>query len=153
MSKSNSRGQYRQQNSSWLVLFLLIIFGCDSPPSKEHYNDVVRVTFSFLSKGINPDMAISDCDAIFEYGPVLKDTSITDKIFINKLLALTKQLKQSNAKANYDFRIMATIYFDNNEKKQLCLGEGYLTVVDGFLMDDNKELFLLIDKTLYSELE
>jgi len=139
-------------NGKYLILSILLI--CfSSCTNREDYIDIKNVQqlkIAYLPKGINPNMAISNCDAIFEYPKVLlKDTIITDSEFISSFINEVNKLKESNKSINYDFRIKCLIIINKGENKEICFGEDHLIVFDDILMEDNAQLISKINNALY----
>ena len=67
--------------------------------------------------------------------------------FVNSINSLEK----SNEEVDFDFRLKLLIFTKKSDKPhELCLGEGYLTVLNGKLMKDNPQLFNLLDDILFN---
>jgi hypothetical protein len=133
-----------------LALAVLAI-RCNVNPKSCVSDDVTNVIVYYLPKGINTDKAIRECNDIFFYNPVLQDTLISDRGFIDSLSYIINQLKPSEREVNYEFRIKMVLKLVDKKQIEVCLGEGYLICVDGNLMEDNTALFDLIDKSLYDK--
>ena len=138
------------------VLFLLILTythfstSCTTTKRPLDCNDVQEIKIAFLPKGINPNKAISNCNDIFQYRPVLKDTVLNNQEFICNFIRNINKLEESNIAINYDFRVACLIVLKSGKHPQkLCFGEGYITVFNDILMKDNANLFKLLDETLY----
>lgn len=134
----------------YILASTFFLSNCSAPNKVLNCNEVKAIKFAYLPKGINPNKAISNCEDIFKYRPLLKDTTITNKKFVCEFFKLVKELKPSNQLAHRDFRIICLIAFsDNKEPLKICFGEGYLTVYNQNLMKDNHSLFDLLDEVLY----
>jgi hypothetical protein len=138
-----------------MLLFFILAYtqvtsSCTSSKQTLDCKDVQEIKIAFLPKGINTNKAISNCEDIFQYRPVLKDTVINDKEFICNFVRNINKLEKSNEPINYDFRVACLIVLKSGKHPQkLCLGEGYTTVFNDILMKDNANLFKLLDETLY----
>jgi hypothetical protein len=133
-----------------LSIILTCFSSCKNEESFVDSKNVQQLKIAYLPKGINPDMAISNCDDIFEYPEVLlKDTTVTNPEFILTFISELNKLKKSNRSINYDFRIKCLIILKQGEKKEICFGEDHLIVFDGILMEDNTKLINQINLQLY----
>lgn len=142
----------RQSISGYLFVILLvtILQGCSKSDYYVDSENVKEIKIAYLPKGINPDMAISKCEDIFEYPKVLiKDTIISDREYIKNFIRNVNELEESEKPINYDFRINCLMVLEKGKYKQICFGEDHLIVLDGKLMRDNQKLIDLINKTLY----
>jgi hypothetical protein len=154
MLRSSNKGRFNRLNKLWvLIVFAVISARCNTNTKSYVSDDVTNVIISYLPKGINTNMAIRECNDIFFYHPVLRDTSISDKGFIDSLSSIINRLKPSYQEVNYEFRIKMVFNFLDKKQLEVCLGEGYLINVDGVLMEDSKDLFDLIDKTIYTKVD
>lgn len=130
-------------------LFFLLLCGCNST-NKLKCNNVQGIKIAYLPKGINPNKAISNCDDIFDYSPVLMDTTITNKEIICKFINLANEFVVSNDSSNKDFRIICLIFVNGSEKPtKMCFGEDNLIFYNEIQMNDNIALFNLLDTLLY----
>jgi hypothetical protein len=144
-----------QLNNDYFKLILtacvFFLFGCSKAEQRLSPQNIQYIKISYLPKGINPNMAIDECIDIFQYKPVLRDTILKDDKFLSSFTSLVNILNETDMAINYDFRISCLIFFkDESVPHRLCLGEDYLIVYNDVLMDDNKELFDLINETLYT---
>jgi hypothetical protein len=144
----------QKNNVFWLILVISVCFslGCTQIKERVMQHNIHHIKIAYLPKGINPNMAINECNDIFQYQPVLKDTLLTNIEFLNSFTTLINRLNEADEHIDYDFRIFCLIFFkDKNTPHKLCLGEGYLTVYNDVLMEDSKELFELLNETLYAQ--
>jgi hypothetical protein len=137
------------------TIFLLLVCACFvlSCTSKKHdlnCDDIQKIKIAYLSKGVKTNPSVNNWNDIFKYSATLKDTIISDKAFICNFTKCINELKPSRSSKNYDFRIVCLIIFDKHNNNQLlCLGEDYLTVFNDVLMEDNANLFKLLNEALY----
>ena len=139
-------------NYLFKVLFLLLLLNyasCSFMDKKIDCNVVTKITIHYLPKDIDPVIPISDCNYIFEYEPVLKHYSIIDREILCELVSIINRLNISTEEAYFDFRVMILLENKNGELNRLCIGENDLIVYDGVLMQNEIELFSIIDKLLY----
>ena len=133
-----------------IVLILLITLGCGARKLYFDLKNVEKIRFFYLPKRLNPNHSINKCNEIFSCPKeILKDTIITDKNFIHSFVKYINILKPSKKSINYDFRIKCLIKGKNGKINKVCFGEDYLILLDGKLMQDEKKIFELINKTLY----
>lgn len=129
--------------------FLLLIFFYSCKINRIDEKDYKSIKIAYLPRGLNPNMEISNCNDIFSHSELLRDTIITNEIFIEKFISCVNKLKKSPILHNADFRIICLL---KNEKKQeikVCLGEDNYTMLNDTLMVDNKELFKLVNNVVY----
>lgn len=122
-------------------------------PLKNDLNcdDVDYIKIAYLPKGINTAMAISDCNDIFQYKEVLREKTFYQSPELCELVKSINNLEKSREEIDFDFRIKLLIFTKKTEKPlELCLGEGYLTTLNGRLMMDNPWLFKLLDEMLFN---
>ncbi|HNV81396.1 MAG TPA: hypothetical protein PLO02_06260 [Tenuifilaceae bacterium] len=137
-----------------IIVSILLLPNCTPKNKVLNCNEVQSIKVAYLPKGINPNKAISNCEDIFQYKPVLKDTILTDKELICSFVNLVNKLKISDEPINSDFRIICLIVFnDNRQPVKICFGEGYLTVYNQTLMKDSDILFNMLDEVLYTRSE
>lgn len=135
--------------SIFIVAALIFTIGCKTD---HHYIDdrkVQKIKIAYLPKGINPDMAISNCNDVLRYSALLQDTTITNREFISEFISQINDLEESSDSTNFDFRINCLVFLKEGQYRQICFGEDHLIVLDKVLMKDNRKLFLLIDDALY----
>lgn len=144
----------QKNNIFWLILVISVCFsfGCTQTEERVMQHNIHQIKIAYLPKGINPNMAINECNDIFQYQPVLRDTVLTNYDFLRAFTRLINRLDEAEEHIDYDFRIFCLIFFkDKSTPHKLCLGEDYLTVYNDVLMEDSKELFELLNETLYHQ--
>lgn len=144
----------QKNNVFWLILVISMCFslGCTQTKERVMQHNIHHIKIAFLPRGINPNIAINECNDIFQYQPVLRDTLLTNIEFLSSFASLINKLDEADEHMDYDFRIFCLIFFkDKSTPHKLCLGEGYLTVYNDVLMEDSKDLFELINETIYHQ--
>lgn len=134
-----------------LVACVFLTLGCTQAKHRVMQHNMHYIKIAYLPKGINPNMAIDECLDIFQYKPVLRDTILKNDKFLLNFASHINRLNEADEQIDYDFRVFCLIFFkDESTPHRLCLGEGYLTVYNDVLMEDSKELFELLNETLYT---
>ena len=134
-----------------IVMFTSVILfvGCNDNKDSLDCEDILSVKFEYLPKGLDPVIPVSDCNYIFYYSPVVKDTIINDSKIICELISLVNNFQATDTEAFFDFRISIRLEDINGNSHRLCLGEDDLVVFDGELMKNENALFDFIDALLY----
>jgi len=137
--------------TKYIIFSLLVLFiiSCQDQNDKLEYHNIKKIKIAYLPKWINPDTDIDECKKVFSYETV-KDTIISDKKTIRKLVDLINNLEVSNDTLNYDFRIYCIIQFKNDMPYMtLCFGANHTIVINNQLMKDDKKIFSFFDELLY----
>lgn len=151
VKKLNKKLLISQNIKLLLIAFVSLLFlQCSKDNHRIKANDVILIKIAYLTKGINPNMAVRRCSDVLDFPPeLLNDSVIKDSTFINTFVSIINKLQINNSRINYDFRIRCMIRFKDGTKKEICFGEDRLIVYEGILMKDSGDMFEFLNKNLY----
>lgn len=129
------------------ILFVcLLLISCTSSSK----NEIELVRIFYLPEGLHTVIAIQDCDEIFQYREVLRDTIIKEKQMIEELYGKCENLKAAeDSMGHVDLRIRCTFKYKDGSKKVLCTGAYGNVVYEGVRMQDDPELLKMIKDIVY----
>ncbi|WP_017732421.1 hypothetical protein [Nafulsella turpanensis] len=134
------------QNKKKYLLYILVLAMLSCKSSKEDIEQV-RVKFGPEETTVMVPVTCESIDYIFP-DSLLKQKTITDKRFLEKLGKELSSLEQASEERNVDIRMKLLIDYPK-KTDTLCLGEFFNVVLNGKLMDDNPELLNLVKSEVY----
>lgn len=128
-----------------LFIIVILLYSC-SFPKKLDVNKIDEVKLWALPKGMESPHSITKFS---ELQLSVRDTTTTDRIFIEKLVNEINQLVPSKESFSVDARVGAILFHEGCAVDSILMGESFGICFNGRLMNDSQSLFALIDSSLY----
>lgn len=126
-----------------LAIFLVFFTSCKS-------NNIDYVKIYYLPEGLTAQFPVN-CDNLYNYKAVLKDTVIYDHKFIENLNTKINGLQENREenKSQIEIRIRCELVKNDNTKFVLCCGEFFGIILNGKRMNDDSLLLQNIKSKIY----
>jgi len=137
---------YRKIVSILPLLWVIFMFGCNQ---SQEGDQIAKVRILYLPENATTSAPVLECNDIFYYSNMLKDTTIKEDRFLQSFSKELHKLERCSEEKAIDLRIKCEITYKSESVSVLCLGAYFNTVLDGVLVEDNPTLLRLIKEKIY----